>query len=415
MTSAHVHVQGESKVIDRTTNTRPIRVAHIHAGKTMCGCASYIFRLFEGMKGSPFEMHLALLMDGEVAQAAKERGVPYFVAGRGFPGDPRTFFSLRRYFREQGIDIIHTHTINSNFYGRMASLIPPRLPVVTTVHTYLKQVYADVAPDNLIKQRFLLWQNRKTHRLASAFVIASERLRHELIDQEVRDELINIVFNGIPIPDLSKMQEQAEEVRQELELDPQVPVIATAIRFVPSKNVAGLIRAAGYLRDQECPATLLLIGEGPERDDLERLTDELKLRDRVRFLGWQKNVPRLMSAVDIYVQPSFVENFPYAIMEAMAAGKPVVAYETGSHGEIIVDGHNGRVIENSNQQAFNEAIRELAADPDMRSAFGKASRERSQELYSAEGMGRAMGDVYRRVFEANRPDLTSPGSEETTA
>ncbi|MEM7673524.1 MAG: glycosyltransferase [Verrucomicrobiota bacterium] len=377
-----------------------IRIAHIHAGKKMCGCAAYIFNLMEYMDATRFESHLTLLEEGEVSEAAEARGLPYFVAGKSKPGDPGTFLRLRKYYIDNCIDIAHTHTLNGNFYGRVASLLSPGTKIVTTVHTYMKKVIGDIAGKRMLLGRLMLAQNKILSMGNAAFVVASEDLRQDIMSDGVPEQKSHIVYNGIRLPSKSEIPLQRSKMREAFSFSQETLVIGTAIRLVPSKNVQALIRGSAALKKAGIPHKNLIIGEGGEAPKLRELVEELGLQEEVVFAGWRADARSLVAGLDLYVQPSLEENFPYGILEAMAMERPVLCYNTGSHPDMVESGKTGYVCEHGNQEEFERRLVELMTHHERRLTFGTQSRQRVQNHFTDDGMAAAMATVYETVVSA---------------
>ncbi|MGB0370601.1 MAG: glycosyltransferase [Opitutales bacterium] len=384
------------------SSDRRISIAHIHAGKKMCGCAAYIFNLMEYMDSSRFESHLTLLEEGEVSEAAEARGLPYFVAGKSKPGDPSTFLRLRKYYIDNGIDICHTHTLNGNFYGRIASLIAPKTKIVTTVHTYMKKVIGDIAGKRVWLGKFMLAQNKILSQGNAAFVVASEDLRQDILSDGAPEAKSHIVYNGIRLPDASEIPLEHSKMREEFGFSADTLVIGTAIRLVPSKNVQALIRGSAALKKAGIAHKNLIIGQGGEAPKLKALVEELGLQDEVIFAGWRSDARTLVAGLDLYVQPSLEENFPYGILEAMAMERPVLCFNTGSHPDMVESGVTGYVCEHGNQEEFEKRIVELMTHHGRRISFGTKSRERVQTHFTDDGMAAAMAAVYESVVSPEK-------------
>jgi glycosyltransferase involved in cell wall biosynthesis len=159
----------------------------------------------------------------------------------------------------------------------------------------------------------------------------------------------------------------------------------------------------------ECPdIVLLLAGDGPERGPCEVLAAELGLQNHVRFLGQRADVPQLLAASDIVALPSESEGFPISAIEALATGKPVVAFGVGGIPEVVADGATGRVVPPADTAAFVSATVALMHDDDLRAAYGVRAR-RAAEEFTLEAHVRQILDCYREV--AATADVEWPGLE----
>ncbi len=170
--------------------------------------------------------------------------------------------------------------------------------------------------------------------------------------------------------------------------------IACIGRLVPEKGQSLLIEAVGALRDAGTEVRLVLVGDGPQRDGLERLVDASGLRDRVEFRGAvaHTEIERILHAADIFCLPSFAEGVPIVLMEAMAMELPVIACQVMGIPELIQDDVTGRLVRPGSRDALVDALSALAADPDRRAALGRAARQRvAAEFELATNVGQLRG------------------------
>jgi glycosyltransferase involved in cell wall biosynthesis len=174
------------------------------------------------------------------------------------------------------------------------------------------------------------------------------------------------------------------------------PIVLTVARLDSQKGHDVLIRAIA-----ETPgARLVLAGEGPERERLETLVSRLGLGPRVLFLGRRTDVADLLAASDVFVLPSFFEGSSLAVLEAMAAMKPVVATAIGGTDELIVDGESGRLVPPADPGALAAALRQVIADRPLRTRFGQNARDRVEQHFSAAGMAKRVAQVYESLLRA---------------
>ncbi len=171
-------------------------------------------------------------------------------------------------------------------------------------------------------------------------------------------------------------------------------LLGAAGRFVPQKGFDVLLAALAELPQ----ASLLLVGDGPERPRLEQLLDELDLRDRVELTGWRTDAARLLSSVDAVVVPSRAEPFGLVALEAMSAGVPVVASGVDGLLEVVTDGRTGLLVPPDDPLRLAEAIARVLVDRGLARSLGEHGREAARTRFSAARMTRAYEDVYRAVL-----------------
>jgi glycosyltransferase involved in cell wall biosynthesis len=376
---------------------RKIKVLHIHGGRTMCGVATHIITLLRHLSKDKFEVYLALLHHGHVAETAENYGIKPFIVESNFPGDLRCIVRLNSYIREKRIDIVHTHTLSGNLYGRLASVLPPRPIIVTTVHTYMSDVLGDIY-NKASWRTFIIWQNRLTDRLSSVLITPSIALKKTLASKGVNPDKINVVCNGIDIPLIHDPSQPDASVREEFGISKDTFLAGTAGRMVSIKNLETLIEMAAQLIHDGLRFNLLLIGDGPLRGHLENVVRSMGISQHTVFAGWRSDVLRILQAIDLYVHPSLSESFGYTVVEAMSAGKPVIAFDTGSLSEVIVHDETGFLVPFGNTMAFKKAIAALSYDPERTKQMGQQARKRAEKYFTAARMSERIMAIYQSLL-----------------
>ena len=174
--------------------------------------------------------------------------------------------------------------------------------------------------------------------------------------------------------------------------------ILTVARLDKQKGLEYLLEAAALV-----PETIfVLAGAGPERPALEAQTRALGLNNRVVFLGYRDDVDNLLASCDLFVLPSLFEGLPLSVLEAMAAGKPVVATAIGGTDETIIDGETGLLVPPADPAALANAIRRLLADPILSRRLGTAGRARVHQQFSAQNMVRRITEIYDEILDSRK-------------
>jgi glycosyltransferase involved in cell wall biosynthesis len=198
-----------------------------------------------------------------------------------------------------------------------------------------------------------------------------------------------------------------EEVRASLGIPADAPVFVMVGRFVQQKNHAATLAAFASPRLCALAPHLLLAGDGVLRGELERQAAALRVAERVHFLGARKDVPRVLAAADVFVLSSSYEGHPLAVMEAMAAGKPVVATRVGCVPENVSDG-TGRLVAPGDDGALEAALYELASDRETTRSLGAAALRAARERFDASLMTRAYERLYDEMLAAGAAFLSRP-------
>ena len=213
-----------------------------------------------------------------------------------------------------------------------------------------------------------------------------------LVGLGVHSAKIKVVRNGIALDPFERPAEPA--FRAELGGSSDRLLVLTPARLHGDKGHDYLLEAASQVPS----AIFLLAGDGPERQRLERKATDLGVRDRVRFLGHRGDIARLLANSDLFVLPSLYEGLPLSVLEAMAAGKPVVATAVGGTDEIIVDGVSGKLVPPRNAQSLAIAINMLLSDLESARRIALAGQARAKEMFSANTMVHHVEDLYSELL-----------------
>ena len=263
-----------------------------------------------------------------------------------------------------GARILHCHQYSPYVYGRLAALATPGLSAILTEHGRLSDTRASA------KRR---WANRILALRPGPMYAVSHELRRQMISEGFPASGLRVIYNGID-PAGPEGSVTRDAARRALGLPPSIPVIGTIGRLDPVKNYTTLIEAFARVRAQMPSAVLVFIGEGPERDTIERMVTAHSLTGSVRLTGHRDDVRRLLPAFDLYVNSSISEGISVTILEAMAAAVPVLATRVGGTPEIIAAGVNGLLVEARAPAAMAGAMTTALSSPSLRAAIGDAGR-----------------------------------------
>jgi glycosyltransferase involved in cell wall biosynthesis len=204
---------------------------------------------------------------------------------------------------------------------------------------------------------------------------------------------IELIRNGVPVERLQ--QRRDPELRRELTRDYDDVLFLTTARLDPQKGLDVLLRSAGSVPG----AQFAIAGEGPERARLEQDVERLGLGDKVQLLGHREDVPALLAAADAFVLPSRFEGTPLALLEAMAAGKPVVATAISGTDELVADGETGLLVRANDPDALADGLRRIVAEPELRKRLGGSARIRAETRFSAAASADRVMRVYDSLLE----------------
>ncbi len=289
---------------------------------------------------------------------------------------------LESLLRELVPDIVHTHHIGALFYTGPAAR---RAGVPSVVHTEHGRY--------LSERRRTRWLGRLAGRYASRFLCVSPTIAAEAEAYHiVPRRKIQVVPNGIDL-DRFRDRNDSSRVRQSVGIPPDAPSIGTIGRLCEIKRQDLLIRAFRRVRARFANAHLVIVGDGPWMGLLRQLVVDLNLDDWVHFVGYQSQPERYLQAMDVFTLSSQSEGMPLTILEAWAAGVPVVATRVGGLPELVEHGRTGLLVEFGDEAALAGAMGDLLANPDLSLRLRAAGRE-GVELFSLA----RMADAYQHHY-----------------
>ena len=335
-----------------------------------------------------FRMTVCCLNEpGDWAHEVTDRGIPVVTLGR-VPGfRPSLGRRVAAVAREHDVRVVHCHHFSPFVYGWIAGLVDRRLRVLYTEHGRLSD-----APATL-KRRIA---HAALSRLSGHSYAVSHDLRRYLVDSGFAPRKMSVIHNGID-PGLLPDDAARRDARVAFGLPADAFVVGTVARLDPVKDLGVAIRAIAEVRRSVPHALLAIAGDGPERAHLDAVVAEAGAADAVRWIGYTPEARRLLGGCDVYVNTSVSEGISLTILEAMAAGIPVVATRVGGTPEVVEAGRTGLLVPARSAGAVAEAIVQLGHDPERREVMGHAGRERVERAFSIDRMVEDYAREYVRL------------------
>jgi len=373
-----------------------VKVLHVITDTNIGGAGRYLLYLLPQPAFRDLDAIVAC-PDGELAVRLEAAGIRRLaISGKDISFSPRLTMELAALMKEEKPDIVHTH---GSLSGRMAARLR-RIPVVYTKHGQVRAPNRSgiVPPPAGPFARFL---NRVAARLLSDRVIAvSERVRRELEESGINPAMVTAIPNGIDLRPYRQRTRRPSKVQVD---DPDGTerrsfLIGTLARLSPEKGIDTLIDAAKIVVTSYPSARFVIAGAGPLEADLNKKVRDLRLESYVRMPGFIDDVPGFLSGLDLYVLPSHAEGIGLAVIEAMAAGLPVVATRVGGVPEAVIDGVTGLLVPPRQPKALAQAIVRLLVDPDLARSMGASGRERAEAVFDAKAAAEKTLEVYKDVL-----------------
>lgn len=341
---------------------------------------------------------VCLFEPGSLAGELADMGVPVRNCGKRRGLDLRAIWRARRFVREHRTEVLHTHNAISHYYAVLATLGLPLRHVINTRHGMGATRAAAQRGSRHAGGRGgrLEWLYGKSMRRTDTVATVCDMAREEFAQRPdiPRGKLV-AVPNGIR---LDKFEPATEAARRQLAttlgLPAETRLLGLVGRLTWAKDHATLIRAFALVHQREPDTALVLVGDGPLKASLAEQAQAAGVAGRVLLLGDRSDIPALLGALDLFVMSSVTEGYSVALLEACAAGLPIVATRVGGNPEIVREGINGRLVPARDPQAIAAAVIDLLADPVRARAMGEAGRRWIIEHGSFRAMAKRYADIY---------------------
>jgi glycosyltransferase involved in cell wall biosynthesis len=364
-----------------------IRVVHIINSMEVGGAQRQILNLFHAIDRERFDLRLICLIDkGTFGEQLEQEGFPVVALGKSNRIDPGMLVRLVRQLRAWRPDIVHTSVFTSNLWGRLAAILS-RVPV---------RIVHEQSTVSLEK-----WYRREIDRLLAPWthrvLAVSEDLRRRIVAEEgIGQDRVEVLYNAVDCRAI-----QTELHKGTPDGLPGTPGRRVGIvgRIEYRKDHSTLVQAAAQVVREIPDATFLLVGDGPDRDKIAAEIAHYGLVERFVLLGERGDVPRLLGAFDVYALSSITEGLSLSILEAMAAGRPVMATRVGGNSELLDEGACGILVSPGDPVAMAQALIGLLTHPAETQQLGNRARERAESLFDI----RAVATRLERIYAKCRP------------
>jgi len=378
-------------------NGRP-RVLHVITRMNIGGPARSLLALMPELRALGFDTLIAFGTpepeEGEIVPGPDE---PAFrIAALRRPIDPaadqRAITDLTRLANRYRPDIVHTHLAKGGALGRSVARRVKAGGVVHTFHGHVLEGYF-ASPAN---SAFVMAERRLAKR-TDALVTVSNATRDDLLGLGIgRPEQWHVLPYALDLAPLLELDLTTDEAREGLGLPAGAPIVGIVGRLVPIKNHMLFLEMAERVSASRPDVVFVVAGDGELRSALE--DEAAPLGDRVRFLGWATDLPALYAALDVVVLTSLNEGTPVALIEALAAARPVVATDVGGVSDVVEHGSNGFLAASGDAEGLARGVLELLEDPDRGRAMGEAGRAGVAERHSAARVAEATVELYRSIL-----------------
>lgn len=325
----------------------------------------------------------------------RERDVPvtYVSLARNVSpvSDVRAVTQLRNLIRSSRPNLVHTHMAKAGALGRIAALTAsPRAITVHTFHGHVLEGYFSKP-----MQEAFIRAERSLARRTDALIAVSTEVRDDLLRLGIGDaSRWHVIPLGFDLSSLLDISMPSGVLRDRLNLSPDIPLVGVLGRLAPIKDHETLLRALAKLDGVH----LVVFGDGEMRERLASLILELGIGDRVHMLGWWMDLPLAFSDLNLVVLTSRNEGTPVSLIEALAAGRTVVATDVGGVRSVVDDGETGLLVPPGDQAAIADAIGSLLENGDLRKSMGELGRSRVAVRFDKERLISDIKELYRSLL-----------------
>jgi len=370
---------------------RKIKVMHLINSFSLGGAEKLVFDLAPAMDRERFEVFVCAMasrgdrIEESIRSGLEKSGIRTISLKKKARRDRiKAIWKLFRILRCNGIDILHTHCPSPDFYGKITASLARTPRVFSTIHN--TRGYTPLL------ERFL-------NPLTTRYIAISETVRRYMIERlKIPTKKITVIYNAIDVNAFRKLDIDRKAKLKELGLPSNSSVITAIGRITHQKGHIYLVEAAEITLQAFSDVYFLIVGDDtvdPEVTKAVRKAIRTKgLEGRVILTGVRMDVPEILAITDVFVLPSLWEGLSIVLLEAMAAGVPVVVTDVGSNAEVVEDGVSGFVVPPKNPSLLAQRIQELLTNPQRAAEMAEAARRRINERFSLERLAQEHESLY---------------------
>ncbi|MCK4905796.1 glycosyltransferase [bacterium] len=364
------------------------RIAYLITELNIGGAENSLYQLVTHLNSKRFSpVVYSLSGEGKIADKLRDKGIEVICLGAKSKLDITVFFKLIKLLHRKKPHVLHTYLFHANFIGRIAGWLN-RIPIIISTIQVMEK-----------EKLYHLYLDMLTQWMVNKEVCVSKQLE-EFTRKRVKissSKLVTI-YNAVDITSVKPLQVEAKnELTRNLSLSGFHPIIGTVARLTTQKGIPYLLKAFQLILKNFPDCCLLVVGQGPQKQGLETLSEGLGISSNVKFLGFREDINEIMNLMDVFVLPSLWEGLPLTILEAQALSKPVVATSVSGSKEIIKDGENGFLAHPKDSQSLALYTNILLENSKMREEFGKKGKEFVNKNFSLDRMVKDTEKLYEEL------------------
>lgn len=363
-----------------------INILHIFISLPVGGAENLLLNTVKGLNPKKFKSIICCIAKKDsIGLEIESLGFSVYELNKLTTGgfDKTIVTDLQQLIATHDIQIVHTHLYHANLFGRLAAK-KASIPAISSIHnTYPKRPK--------LRRRLINWYlSKSTHTL----IAGSQEIKNDIIHWDhVAENKVKLIPNTVDL-NSSTSELTKEQARDALNIPKGSIVLGTLGRLEEQKGHYLLIDTINNLVLQGFNITLLLIGDGRLRSDLEKQTKQLGLSDCIQFLGVRRDIGDLFKAMDIYIMSSLWEGLSLSLLSAMAAELPVISTQVGGVDEVLGDSKYGLVVPTEDVDSLTTAVKTLINNPSKATTFAQLGRKKVEEHYSDKNLIQFLEKLY---------------------
>jgi glycosyltransferase involved in cell wall biosynthesis len=378
-----------------TVSPMAISVCHVAVADLWAGAEVQLKVLLAKLAEKPaLRLSVVLFNQGKLEKEIEKLGIGVTVFSEDKWASPRLFLNLIRQFKQAKVQIVHTHKYKDTILAAPAAKLSGVPYVVRTVHG-LREPFPGIKAMRMNVYEAL------EHTVLRCCVDSVVGVSSQVEAKYRGICKTSCIRNGIDLKE-SVMQRERQQLRLNLGVDSETCLIGTVGRLAAVKGLQYLLTAVQNLLSQHINVKLLIVGDGEMREELESQASRLGISAHAMFLGHRDDTQDLLTSMDIFVLPSLSEGVPMALLEAMAASRPIVASRVGGIPEIVTNGVEGFLVEPTDVQGLVDKCLELIRSQDLANKMGELARKRVEQDFSATAMADQVSSLYRDLVTSHK-------------
>jgi glycosyltransferase involved in cell wall biosynthesis len=374
-----------------------IKIVYIITSTSVGGAEKILYYTVTGLDLTKYTVSVCSLKEKkEIAEKIEKSGVSVHCLGMnneegviGWLSSVKTLFFLFFYLKRMRPTIVHSFLFRANILARIAGYLAGVPVIISSIRVMGGE------------KRYYHFLERVTSFMVDHYVTVSESIKDYILHTTKKPaENVSVIYNGIDLKRENNVQ--AHNIKEYFNLEDKDRLLVTVGRLNIQKGHCYLFQAISKVLKKISNLKLLVVGEGEEEKKLKNLVELLDLTGSIVFTGLRDDIENILSIAELFVFPSLWEGLPNALLEAMAAGKPVIATTVGGVSELVVPGKTGLLIPPKDTDALAHAIIKLLRNKFQAKKMGNAARVRVEQHFTISGTVEKTENLYRELLKAKQ-------------